>query len=105
MPITPQDLEGLKPDKLSFLSEQLKLIGYVLGHLALIDVVVDADAPATAKAQAGRTLTQVGEDPQTIVDRLKESQFADKSPEELREYIRSMRDDDSLLDQLLEEEE
>jgi hypothetical protein len=31
MPITPQDLEELKPDKLSFLSEQLKLIGYVLG--------------------------------------------------------------------------
>jgi hypothetical protein len=36
---------------------------------------------------------------------LKESQFANKSPEELRSYIRQMREDDTLLGELLEEEE
>jgi len=103
MPVTPEDLKALSSDRLSYLADQLVLVGYVLGRLALIEVCIDEGATPTAKAQAGRALTQIGESPQTIVDRLKGSKFADKSPEQLRDYIQKLRDEDMLLDTLSQE--
>ncbi len=88
MPITKEDLEKVKPEQLYAVFDRLRLIGMVLGQLGLLSVVLNESSGATAKATAARALVTLGEDPQTIVDRLKESSLAEKTPEELEAMIR-----------------
>jgi len=102
--VTQEHLMQMAPDKLHQLHDKFTLIGVILGKLALLDVVTDPNAVSTAKAQAGKTLTQIGESPQTITERLKESQFADMSPDELRTLIMKLKTGEMSVDQLLEED-
>lgn len=104
MPISPVELLELEPTSLGTLHEKLKLMGVVLGQLALIEVVCDPDAGATAKATAGKVLTQLAGDPHTIAERIKASEFADKSPEDLRAMIERLKSGETSLDQLIEGE-
>jgi hypothetical protein len=99
-----EDIVHLTPDQLHTVHEKFKLIGLVLGQLALIEVVCDPNASDTARASAGKTLTSLKEDPITISERLKESQFADMSPEELKTFISDLKTGDKTVDHLLEEE-
>ncbi len=95
-----EDLRTLPLERLDILQDHLRLVGLVLGQLALLEVVVDEDAPANSRVQAARCLTEMGGDPQTIIERLKASPFVDKSPEELRKMIQDLRDGEIELDQL-----
>lgn len=92
MSITKEHLEEVSPEQLYLVFDRLRLIGMILGQLGLLEVVLDPDAGATAKATAARALTQLGEEPQTIVDRLKSSPLASKSPDELRALLQEAAD-------------
>jgi hypothetical protein len=105
MTIIQEELLALGPDKLSKVYDEITLVGIVLGRLALLEVVLDPTAGSTAKAQAAKTLTQIGESPQIISERLKASQFADKSPTELRELIGKLRTGEMKIEELVPEEE
>jgi hypothetical protein len=96
-----ETLEKLPLNRLDLLQDRLRLVGLILGQLALLEVVNDTDAPATARVQSAKTLTDMGGDPQTIIERLRSSTFLDKSPEELKQLVQQLQDDEIDADEFL----
>ena len=87
-----KDLEELEPEILAIAFDRLQLVGLVLAQIALIEVVADPHANDNSKVQAARGLTNLGVDPNILAERLRASPLANKSPEELRELVRGLRD-------------
>ena len=97
-----EKLDHITPERLDVLQDRLRLIGAILGQMALLEVVADSDAPATARVSAAKTLTDMGGEPQTIIERLKSSPFLDKSPAQLRKMIQDIQDGETDIEQLID---
>lgn len=100
MTVSQEELLAMHPEKLAQAYDRLRLIGMVLGQLALLEIITDPDAGATAKAQAARTLTSLIDDPKMVADALEHSPLAGKSPEELRELIDKLKQDEITLEDI-----
>lgn len=98
------DLLGDKfsPDRLDQAHDLLKLLGIVLGQMALLEIVTDRGADEKARVSAARALMSVKEDPETIAERLRRSVFADLTTENLHEMFEKARKEENGLDKLLE---
>ena len=97
-------LKEMDPERLHVLHQRLTLVGAVLAQISLLEVVADKNAADNSKVQAAKVLTSMGGDPQILAQQLKASPLADKSPEELREMVESLRSEET-LDKLAKEED
>jgi hypothetical protein len=93
----------LEPRDLLDLNERLKLVGLILGRLALLEVVTDSSTGAGPKATAGKALTTLGEDPRALLERMKGSTFSENTPDELRQLIKDLKEGRADITDLLEE--
>jgi len=78
---------GLKAESIDEVHDLLKLMGVVLGQLALLEIVIDRDADEKARVSAARILTSIKEDPEHIAERLRRSPFAALTVEQLEAII------------------
>ena len=81
---------GFRPDRLDQLNDTFRLLGIVMGNLALLKVVTDPGADEKAVVSAARTLISVKEDPETIAERLRASSLSGLSVEQLQVIISQM---------------
>lgn len=81
---------GFVPETLDQTHDTLKLIGLVLGQLALLKVVTDPTSENRDIVAAAKTLATLKEDPADIADRLRKSSLADLSTTQLQRIIRQV---------------
>ena len=81
---------GFRPDRLDQLNDTFRLLGVVMGNLALLRVVTDPHADEKAVVSAARALIAVKEDPETIAERLRASSLSGLSVEQLQAIISKM---------------
>ena len=81
---------GFRPDRLDQLNDTFKLMGVVMGNLALLKVVTNPRADEKSVVSAARALIAVKEDPETIADRLRASSLSDLSVPQLQAIINQM---------------
>lgn len=77
------------PERLDQAYDVLKLLGAVLGRYALLKVVTDPRADDKNKVSAARALVSLKERPDEIALRLRASQFADLSIDELQAIVQA----------------
>jgi hypothetical protein len=65
--------------------DQLRLMGAVVGQIALLQIAAFSN-DEKARASAAKTLVDLKEDPAKLVERLRAAPFADFSPKQL-EYV------------------
>ena len=85
---------GFRPDRLDQLNDTFRLLGVVMGNLALLRVVTDPRADEKAVVSAARALIAVKEDPETIAERLRASSLSGLSVEQLQGIISQMEGSD-----------
>lgn len=78
---------NLSPQGIDETHDYLRLLGIVLGQLALLEVVCDPKAEAKDKVSAARILTSIKESPEAIAERLRRSPFTGMSMEDLKELV------------------
>lgn len=98
-----ETLKSLEPETLDLVHQRLLLVGVVLAQIRMLEVVADIHASDNAAVQAAKVLTNVGMDPHVLAERLKASALASKSPDQLRELVKSLRSKDTLEDLAREE--
>lgn len=81
---------GFKPERLDQLHDTLKLVGIVLGQLALLRVITNPFADEKAVVSAARALVATRESPDKIAERLRASSLSDLSVPELQAIIRQV---------------
>jgi len=82
--------DGFEPKKLDEMYDLLKLLGVVLGYIALLEEAVDGADPK-ARVSAARVLVNLREDPESIAERLRRSPFADLSVEQLQKVVGKLK--------------
>lgn len=95
----------LRPETLDQIHDTLKLIGVVLGQMALLEVATDPKAEAAPKVSAARALMNIGEPPERIAERLRKSMFSRLSVAELGAMIEKVKKGESNLKDLLKQSE
>lgn len=90
--------------KLDEAHDLLRLIGIVVGQIALLDTVTSKSADPRAKVAAAKILTSTKERPEAIAERLRRSPLADLSFDELSVIIERVKQGDTFdLQQILAE--
>jgi len=100
-------LQHSAPEDLSSVYEQLKLLGVVIGQIALLDAATSS-GDMKAKVSAARALAGLKESPAEIAERLKAGPFAKLSTRDLRgivEQIKDGRDPRTVLKHIVEQKE
>lgn len=82
---------GIAPKKLDEIHDLLRLLGVVLGQVALLDVATDPNARAQARVAAARALTDLHESPEKIAERLRRSPFADLTVAQLEGIVEAVK--------------
>lgn len=97
------DLLGDKfsPDRLDQAHDLLKLLGIVLGQMALLEIVTDRAADEKARVSAARALMSVKEDPETIAERLRRSVFAGLTTGQLGAMVEEVKKGEKDLSDLI----
>ena len=88
---------GFHPEKLDQQHDYLRLLGIVLGQIALLEVAtmrITGKGDAAAKVAAARALMNTKEAPDTIAERLRRSAFADLNPEQLECIVQEVKKKD-----------
>lgn len=93
--------KGFAPNRLDELYDTLKLLGVVLGQLALLDVIADPTAEAAAKVSAARALTSLKESPESISERLRRSPFSHLTAEQLAAIVQEVKQGNTDLQALI----
>ena len=91
------DLQGanFQPQRLDEIHEYLKLLGVVLGQIALLDVAtasLTGKGDAAAKVAAARALMSLKEKPEAIVERLRRSPFTDLRFQDLESIVQQLKE-------------
>lgn len=100
-------LQGAPVEDLSDLYDQLKLLGVVVGQIALLEAATSG-GDMKAKVSAARALASLKENPAEIAERLKASPFARLSSADLRKVVDQIKDGDDprrVLQLVVEEKE
>lgn len=73
--------------------DHLKLLGVVLGQIALLDVAttITTEKTAAAKVAAARVLTSLKESPDAIAERLRRSPFAGLNANQLHRIVDELK--------------
>jgi len=79
--------QGFRPDRMDQYYDTFKLMGVVLGQLALLRVVTNPLAEDKDLVSAAKALTSTREDPDQIADRLRASSLSDLTVDQLRTII------------------
>lgn len=87
--------EGFEPKNLGELYDTLKLMGVIVGYFALLDTASRA-GDDKARVTAARALTSLKEDPEQIAERLRRSQFAEFSLQDLNTAVQRLKTGESL---------
>ena len=95
--------EGFKPEGMDQVHDTLKLVGIVLGQMALLEIITDKDAEDSDRVAAARLLLSVKEAPEIIADRLRKSSFARLKTEELGAMIEKVKKGETNLKDLIEQ--
>lgn len=74
-------------DRLDKVYDTLRLLGVVLGHLALLKLATDPTADSRARVSAARALLLTRESPESIAERLRRSQLANLTVAELETMV------------------
>jgi len=93
--------EGGTPQQIDQLHDTLRLLGVVLGQMALLDVVTDPNAKDAPKVAAARALMDLKEKPEHIAERLKAAPFAGLTLEEIQDILQEMKEGDYDLQSLI----
>lgn len=83
--------EGFKPEGLDQVHDTLRLLGIVLGQMALLEIITDKDAEDSDRVAAARLLLNTKESPESIADRLKRSSFTRLPTEKLASMIQEVK--------------
>lgn len=84
-------LATAKPEKLNEVYDQLRLLGLVMGQIALLDVVSNLKVEPAARVAAARALIGLKETPESIAERLKRSPFADLRVDQLESIVQQVK--------------
>lgn len=76
--------DGFKPERLDQVHDTLKLLGVVLGQMALLEIATDKGADTAPRVSAARALMKIDESPEAIAERLQKSAFVGLTVEQLR---------------------
>lgn len=95
--------ENFQPELLDQVHDTLKLVGVVLGQMALIDVVNNPLAKPEARVTAAKALMQIDEAPERIAERLRKSVFSRLSVQELGAMIEKVKKGETNLKDLIEQ--
>lgn len=95
---------GLTPQTLDQVYDVLKLMGIVLGHATLLEVATNSAAKDTDRVNAAKVLATVKDSPEDIAERLKRSQYASLSVDQLRSIVRQLESGERDLTSLLVKE-
>lgn len=82
---------GFKPEGLDQVHDTLKLLGIVLGQMALLEIITDKEAEDSDRVSAARLLLSTRESPEAIAERLRKSTFARLNTEELTSMIQEVK--------------
>ena len=102
-----EDLIRTSPETLGDSYDFLRLLGAVVGRIALLDVATNS-TDSKAVAAAARVLVDLKESPDVIADRLRSSQFSKLSMTDLQSLTEMIRRGDSpqeALDSVLKKKE
>ena len=86
---------GFIPESLDQVHDTFRLLGAVIGQLALLKVVTDPTADNKDIVSAAKTLASLKEDPAKIAERLRTSILADLSVGQLRGIIQRVEAGDA----------
>lgn len=89
---------GFKPENLGQMYDTLRLLGVVMGHVALLDVIGDDLVDPRARVAAARALVSLKERPEDIVARLRASVFEGLSVKQLESIVQQLREGSSNKD-------
>ena len=76
--------DGLKPERLDQVHDTLKLLGVVLGQMALLEIATDSTVEAAPRVSAARALMKIDESPEAIAERLRKSAFVGLTVSQLK---------------------
>ena len=79
--------EGFRPDRMDQYYDTFKLMGVVLGQLALLRVVTNPLAEDKDLVSAAKALIATKEDPDQMAERLRASSLSDLTVDQLRSII------------------
>jgi len=88
---TAEAVRDEPPEDLQATYDKLKLMGAVLAVRTLLDIMLGS-ANANARLGAAKELSRMDEDPEEIARRIKSSEFASMTIEELEELVRGHKD-------------
>lgn len=91
----------LQPETLDQIHDTLKLIGVVMGQMALLEVITSPLAEAAPKVAAARALMKIDEAPERIAERLRKSSFSRLSVAELGAMIEKVKKGETNLKDLI----
>lgn len=91
----------LRPEGLDQIHDTLKLIGVVLGQMALLEVVTNPAIEAAPRVAAARALMKIDEAPERIAERLRKSMFSRLSVAELGAMIEKVKKGETNLKDLI----
>lgn len=94
--------EGFQPKRLDEMYDLLKLLGVVLGYIALLEEAVDGLDPKS-RVSAARALVSLKEDPESIAERLRRSPFADLNVEQLQAIVHKVKSGETDLAKITQE--
>ncbi len=94
--------DGFQPKRLDEMYDLLKLVGVVLGQIALLEEAVDGADPK-ARVSAARVLVSLKEDPAAIAERLKRSPLADLNIEQLQRIVQGVKSGETDVGKLIQE--
>jgi hypothetical protein len=83
--------DGVAPKSLDETHDLLRLLGIVLGQIALLDVATDPASKDTARVAAAKALMDVHESPLAIAERLRRSPFAGLSAQQLQTIVQAVK--------------
>lgn len=83
--------QGLKPKTIDQTYDLMKLIGFVVAQMALLEVVASASAKDRDRVRAAKTLLTGTEDPNSVAERLRRSPFASLTAKELEAMIQRVK--------------
>lgn len=74
-------------DRLDKVYDTLRLLGVVLGHMALLKLATDPEADSRARVSAARALLLTRESPESIAERLRRSTLANLTVAQLETMV------------------
>lgn len=94
--------EGFRPEGLDQVHDTLRLVGLVLGQMALLEIITDREAEDSDRVAAARLLLSVKEAPESIAERLHKSAFSRLNTEELSSMIQRVKKGETNLKELIQ---